>query len=243
MATTQRLYPVADGGKPKTVGAEGATMAGDAIADGLDLRVAELLCSRLCHDMISPVAAINNGLELLADDDGSSAAEISGLLTQSAGQAAGRLMFYRAAYGLGGDQADSLTVADLARLVEGLVEADKIGFRWPRAGETALGRIGSKLLLNAAVMAIEALPRGGRISVALTGEPPETLVIEAEGTGATIRPEVAEALRQDVDVGSLTPRSVHGYFTAWLARSRGGAIEPETRTDAVRLRLVLPPRG
>lgn len=241
MATTQRLYPVASD-QTKAEGGEGVRMAADAIADGLDLRVTELLCSRLCHDMISPVAAISNGLELLVEDDGSSGDEISGLLSHSAGQAAGRLMFYRAAYGLGGDQADGLTVADLARLVEALVERDKIAFRWPRAAETVLGRVGSKLLLNAAVMAIEALPRGGRISAALTGEPPDTLVIEAEGTGATIRPEVAEALGRDVDVESLTPRSVHGYFTAWLARSRGGAFEPETRADSVRLRLVLPAR-
>ena len=238
MTSMQRLYPVQDNKNP--VADDGKGMTASAMADALDLRAAELLCSRLCHDLISPVAAINNGLELLGEDDGSSAAEISGLLTLSAGQAAGRLMFYRAAYGLGGDQADSLTIADLAALVEGLVERDKIAFRWPRAGDTVLGRMGSKLLLNAAVLALEALPRGGRVSVALEGEPPAALVIDAEGTGAAIRPEVAEALRADADVESLTARSVHGYFTAWLARSRGGLIEPEMRPDAVRLRLVLP---
>ena len=211
--------------------------------DGLDLRAAELLCSRLCHDLISPVAAINNGLELLGDDDGSSAGEISGLLALSAAQAAGRLMFYRAAYGLGGDQADSLTVADAAGLVEAIADRDKVGFRWPRAGQIALGRIGTKLLLNAALMALEALPRGGRFSLALQGEPPEALVIDAEGAGAGLRPEVSEALAYGTDVDSLTARSVHGYFTAWLARSRGGSLSVEPRREAVRLLLVLPTGG
>jgi histidine phosphotransferase ChpT len=97
-------------------------------------------------------------------------------------------------------------------------------------------------MLNAAALALETLPRGGRVSVALDGAPPVALLIDAEGTGAAIRPEVAEALRDDADVDALTARSVHGYFTAWLARRHGGGIEPESRPDAVRLRLHLPPR-
>lgn len=240
MTATQRLYPPHDDGPNAE---DGKAMATRTVGDALDLRAAELLCSRLCHDLISPVAAINNGLELLGDDDGSSAAEISGLLSLSAGQAAGRLMFYRAAYGLGGDQADSLTIGDAAQLVEGIADRGKINFRWPAARETMLGRIGTKLLLNAAALALEMLPRGGRLSVALVGASPAALVIDAEGTGATIRPEVAEALRDGADVEALTARSVHGYFTAWLARSQGGSIVPELRADAVRVRLELPPAG
>lgn len=207
--------------------------------EALPLRAAELLCSRLCHDLISPVAAVNNGLELLAEDDGSSAAEIGGLLHLSARQAAGRLMFYRSAYGLGGDQADSLTVADVAALVEGVADADKVKFLWPRIGDIALGRVGTKLLLNAAMVALESLPRGGRLAVALAGTPPAEIVLDATGTGANLRPEVADALAT-ADVASLSARSVHGYFTAWLARGCGGALAVEVRPDAVRLRLTLP---
>jgi histidine phosphotransferase ChpT len=68
----------------------------------IELRVLELLCSRLCHDLISPVMAVNNGIELLADDEGDMGADIRDLLTLSAGSAAARLQFYRIAYGLGG---------------------------------------------------------------------------------------------------------------------------------------------
>jgi histidine phosphotransferase ChpT len=242
MTAMQRLYPLDGPDNRASDTGQGRGKAVRVPGDALDLRAAELLCSRLCHDLISPVAAISNGLELLADDDGSSAAEISGLLGLSAGQAAGRLMFYRAAYGLGGDQADSMTVAAAAALVEAIGDRGQVNFRWPAARDTVLGRVGTKLMLNAAALALETLPRGGRVSVALDGAPPVALLIDAEGTGAAIRPEVAEALRDDADVDALTARSVHGYFTAWLARRHGGDIVPESRADAVRLRLHLPPR-
>lgn len=213
------------------------------IGDGsLHLRAAELLCSRLCHDLISPVAAISNGLELLAEDDGSSSDEIGGLLNHSARQAAGRLMFYRTAYGLGGDQADSLTVADAAALVAGIADAEKVSFDWPDRSEIALGRIGIKLLLNAAMMALEAMPRGGRLSVALSGDPPTSIALDASGTGAALRPEVAAALAEGADVSALSARSVHSYFTAWLARGSGGRLSIETRPDSVHLDVEFPPR-
>jgi histidine phosphotransferase ChpT len=239
MTATQRLYPPYDGAPNAD---DGKIMATRVLGDALDLRAAELLCSRMCHDLISPVAALSNGLELLGDDDGSSAAEISALLRLSAGQAAGRLMFYRAAYGLGGEQADSLAIADAAQLVEAIADRGKVAFRWPAARDAVLGRVGTKLLLNAAALALEALPRGGQLSVALDGAPPAALVIDAEGAGAALRPDVAAALRDDADVDTLSARSVHGYFTAWLARCQGGGIASEMRADAVRLRLDLPAR-
>lgn len=241
----QRLYP-----EPSSAGRDTPGPARNQVGtvpgageSGLDLRAAELLCSRLCHDLISPVAAISNGLELLGDDDGSSAAEISGLLSLSAAQAAGRLMYYRAAYGLGGDQAESLTVSQAAVLVEGLADRDKVTFRWPRTGDVALGRLGTKLLLNAAAMALEALPRGGRLSLALRGEPVRELVFESQGTGAALRPEIVPVLDDSVDVETLSPRSVHGYFTAWLARSHGGRLAVDQGPDAVRLTVTLPAPG
>lgn len=208
---------------------------------GLDLRVTELLCSRLCHDLIGPVSALSNGLELLADDDGSGIAEIASLLRLSAGQASGRLTFFRMAYGFGGEAADTLTLAEAGALVQGIADGDKVTLRWPEDHKRALGRVGTKLVLNAAAIGLESLPRGGCLSLVLE-DGGAGAVVAAEGPEARLRPETAEGMDEGAEVGSLTPRSVHGYFTRWLAHAHGGGLEAAAAADAVRLRLRLPPR-
>ena len=90
------------------------------------LRIAELMCSRLCHDLISPVAAVSNGLELLGDEADDMGSEITSLLSFSVGQAAGLLMFFRVAYGLGGENADALSLTEATKLIRGIVEEDKV---------------------------------------------------------------------------------------------------------------------
>jgi len=196
----------------------------------LPLRVAELLCSRLCHDLISPVAAMSNGLELLGADGGGMDDDIAGLLSLSVGQAAGRLTFYRAAYGLGGDSADALSLDDVAGLVRGLVESDAIERGLP-AGAEPLGRGPAKLLLNAAALGLETLPKSGRLAVSVSRDGGFAVEVVTEGKGVSMRPETAAATAADADIGALTPRSVQGYFTAWLARSAGGAFELSANAD------------
>lgn len=207
----------------------------------LPLRVAELLCSRLCHDLISPVAAVSNGLELLGDgmDD-----EITSLLSLSVGQAAARLTFYRAAYGLGGDSADALSLDDVTALVSGLVESDAISLEMP-AGTEALGRSTAKLLLNAAALGLETLPKSGRLSMNVSNAGGALDVeVHAEGAGVEMRPETAAATCPGADVEALTPRSVQGFLTAWLARSPDGAFELVANGDGVvRFAVRVPPGG
>ncbi len=186
----------------------------------IPFRVSELICSRLCHDLISPVAAVSNGLELLVDENGQVDGEVSDLVGFSIGQAAGRLTLFRVAYGLGGDNADSLTVADLGGLIGGVIEREKIDFDPPQDA-VAPGRDASKLLLNMAVLGLEALPNRGRLRVGYSDGPEKRLEIVAEADRAALRPETVSALEPDCDPDSLTARSVQGYFTAWLARRMG----------------------
>ena len=63
----------------------------------IDIRVLELLCSRICHDLIRPVTAINNGMELLEDDPGDMLDDIRDLLMNSASEGAGKLQYFRLA--------------------------------------------------------------------------------------------------------------------------------------------------
>lgn len=200
----------------------------------MPLRVAELLCSRLCHDLISPVAAVSNGLELLGDDAGDMGDDIMSLLSLSVGQAAGRLMFYRAAYGLGGDSADALSLNDVSGLVRGVIESDAITVDLPTGGDP-LGRGPVKLLLNAAALGLETLPKSGRLCVTATAGSGGGIEIDirAEGKGVAIRPETVEAVAEGADIEALTPRSVQGFLAAWLARSQGGGFDLVANTDGV----------
>ena len=196
----------------------------DTIAHpAIPLRVAELLCSRLCHDLISPVAAVSNGLELLGDDADDMASEITSLLSFSVGQAAGWLMYFRVAYGLGGENADALSLSEASKLIRGIVEEDKIVLDLAE-GDQPLGRDAAKLLLNAALVGLETLPNRGNLILTVDQGDPVRIAVATHGDGVALRPEVREVLHRDYDIGGLSARTVQGYFTTWLAGSMGGSF-------------------
>lgn len=200
----------------------------------LPLRVAELLCSRLCHDLISPVAAVSNGLELLGDDADDMAGEITSLLRFSVGQAAGWLMYFRVAYGLGGENADALSLSEAAKLVRGVVEEDKIILDLPE-GDQPLGRDATKLLLNAALVGLETLPNRGNLKITVEQGASVRITVATDGDGVALRPEVREVLHTDFNIGGLSARTVQGYFTTWLADALGGrfALQAEEASRIV----------
>ncbi len=190
----------------------------------IEFRVMELLCSRLCHDLISPVMAINNGMELMAEDSGAMADDIRDLLTMSAGAAAAKLQFYRIAYGLGGESAAPVGLAEAGRLARGLVEDGKIAVDWPENGaapSAELSREATKLLLNLVLLGIEALPRGGTVKVRVRQAGAPELVVEASGENAGLKEESAVAMSPEVDLEALDARSVQGYFVNTLAKRLG----------------------
>ena len=189
----------------------------------IPLRVAELMCSRLCHDLISPVAAVSNGLELLGDDGDDMASEITSLLSFSVGQAAGWLMFFRVAYGLGGENADALSLSEAAKLIRGIVEEDKIILDL-QEGDERLGRDATKLLLNAALVGLETLPNRGNLKLTVKLGESVRITVATHGDGVALRPEVREVLHRDYDIGGLSARTVEVYFTTWLAGALGGSF-------------------
>lgn len=209
-------------------------MTNSADTADIPLRVAELMCSRLCHDLISPTAAVSNGLELLDDGQGGMDQEVMSLLSFSVGQAAAKLMLFRIAYGLGGDMADALTQTEAVNLVRGVVEEDKVSLDLAES-DVPLGRGATKLLLNAALVGLETLPNRGKLSLSVARGETITLTITGEGEGVSVRPEVREVLTLDADIASLSPRTVQGYFTIWLAQNLGGsfAIQSEEESRVV----------
>ena len=189
----------------------------------IPMRIAELMCSRLCHDLISPVAAVSNGLELLGDEADEMTGEITSLLSFSVGQAAGWLMFFRVAYGLGGENADALSLSEAGKLIRGIVEEDKVNLDL-QEGVDPLGRNAAKLLLNAALVGLETLPNRGNLKLTVDQGESTRITVATHGDGVALRPEVREVLQKGYDISGLTARTVQGYFTSWLAGAFGGSF-------------------
>jgi histidine phosphotransferase ChpT len=211
----------------------------------IDMRVAELICSRLCHELVNPVGAVNNGVELLAEIEGTADPEALSLIGQSAKTAALRLQFYRLAYGQAAGSSVELTLAEAGALVQGVVGTNRVQVSWPESGpesEHRPGRAGLKMLLNLSILAAEALPRGGRVALGLTAEPPGSrLTVTAEGEQAALAGETLAAFKGELAPEVLSARTVHGYFTGRLSAAVGLPVDLERSAGRVGFRVILPP--
>jgi histidine phosphotransferase ChpT len=198
----------------------------------VDTRVTALLCARLCHELIGPIAAIDNGTELLADEDLDFAHDAVELIGVSARQAANRLQFYRFAYGFsGGAVAAGAQPRDLATRLFG---GSRITCEY---GESAavLPLDWQKLACNLLLVGADALPRGGRLVLATA-----ILEIEAIGETPSLSPETLAALTLAVPVHSLTSRTVQAYYAGVLAASLGCRLVGRAEPRRVRLAAVIP---
>lgn len=194
--------------------------------------VMELLASRICHDIISPVGAINNGVELLQEMGPDGLEDGLELVGYSAEQAAAKLTAFRMAYGAGGKD-PNIKPEDVQKTFGELVRAEgKISQAWDpfgKLGPDPLPPGYCKMLMCSLMLAMEALPKGGYISVR-PGEGDQSLII-AEGEGATVREQVEEALEQKLEPEDLDPRLVHPYAISVLAESYGYKIAIKSQAE------------
>ncbi len=207
----------------------------------IDLRVAELMASRLCHDLVGPIGAVGNGLELLTDDEFGMADDAMQLTANSARQASAILQFFRMAYGMAGSRVGA-DLSPLRELASALLESSKSELDWQSIEAPAgLPDGAPKLAMNMIALAHEALPRGGKLSVDISGGAGTfEIVVTASGQDAHLRPESLAGLDSAADVGELSPRGVHGYFTCMIAKRLGSALEIETsEEDSLKFRVAL----
>lgn len=210
----------------------------------LTFEVMDLLCARLCHDLISPVGAINNGVELIEDLGEDMVGEAMGLIAQSGRLAAGRLRCYRLCYGSAGAQ--STVGLDEARdIAAGYLEGGKamldwhVGADWGPEGPPA-GTV--KVLLNVLLLADEALSQGGRISVRYEdADGSRGFAIVAEGVNAGLRENQGAALEGTLASDELNARLVQAYIAGLFARRFGMSVNhAQVDENALRLQLMLP---
>ncbi|MEG3618274.1 histidine phosphotransferase family protein [Magnetovibrio sp. PR-2] len=197
----------------------------------VDHRMAQLLVSRVCHDLAGGISAISTGTELIAEEASAFDADALNVIAMSAKQSADRLSFYRVAFGLGGGENDTITTNELKILSENFLNSNRLSVDWG-AENTRIGLMSAKLLMNLCLLGAEALPRGGVLRVDITEIGGRLgFAVSARGQGAGLKPEQAAAIDLECDVENLTARTVNGYFSAVLAQSLGGELE------------ILPPEG
>lgn len=204
----------------------------------LDLRVVQLLCSRICHDLAGPVGAVSNGLELAREMAGNMDTEALDLVDMSAGQLFQRLRFFRVAFGLA--LGSVRTTAEAKELITPAVLGERCTFVWPGSETDAplpVGDQGLKLMLNLSLLAGETLPRGGEVSATLTEQGETTTIsMAASGQGARLEDEVRRALLLQSTAEEITPKSAPGLLAGVIAQSLGGEI---TVDEAMTDRIVL----
>lgn len=183
----------------------------------IELRVVELLAARLCHDLIGPVAAIANGVELLGEDDPDFVRDAVALVGDSARKANARLQFYRFAYGFSGGGMTGPAPHQLAAefFAETAIKCDY--------GAAVRGLPVEQQKLACAMLAVagEGLPRGGGLALRVGTSGPE---VEASGEGTGPSPEARAAVALAAPVATLTSRTVGAYFAGLLAEAQGSRI-------------------
>lgn len=185
------------------------------------LDLAALLCSRVCHDLISPVGAIVNGLEVLEEEKDEATKEFAlDLIKSSAATASKKLQFCRIAFGAAGSAGAQIDLGDAETIARGFLEDDKTKLAWnlPRA-LSPKNRV--KLLLNMLVIAGQAIPRGGALTVDPIGSG-DTMgfKVSAAGISAKVPPAVPGLLSGE-SIEGLDAHRIQPFYAGLLARACG----------------------
>jgi len=206
-------------------------MSGATVLDALDL--AALLCSRVCHDLISPVGAIVNGLEVLDEESDEETKTFAlDLIRKSARTASARLQFCRIAFGAAGSVGAELDLGDAENIARGFIEDDKTKLVWnlPRV---LLPKNRVKLLLNMLIAAGQAIPRGGTLTVDATGSA-DAMGFRISAAGLNTRvPQALPPLLAGGTSGPIDAHAIQPHYTGLLAANCGLAVVMAAEGDTV----------
>ncbi|MEJ0092873.1 MAG: histidine phosphotransferase family protein [Methylocella sp.] len=214
----------------------------DFALDALDL--AALLCSRVCHDVISPVGAIVNGLEVLEEEKD---AEMRGfaldLIKKSAATASARLQFCRLAFGAAGSAGASIDTGDAEKVARGLFADQRTQLEW-RAARVLMPKDKVKLILNLCLIAAAAIPRGGVITVT-TGEAGDNpsghglrVKVSAKGANAKLASQVPNLLAGNPDGNPVDAQGIQPFYAGLVAKAANMALTVTLESDLVAIEAL-----
>lgn len=212
----------------------------------IDIRILEILTSKVCHDLISPIGAVNNGVEFVQEMGLENAGDAVDLIAFSAQQASAKLQAYRMAYGAGGAD-NSIKPEDVHAAIQNIVGAEnKITQDWDKDSSMGLNPATferptgfAKILICALLLAMDCLPKGGVLGVEEDGT--EKIIVSGAGTDAHVRPGVDKALFLKMPEEQIEPKYVHGYIMGLLAQQYGFKVDLITgEENKVSIVLTLP---
>lgn len=205
------------------------------------LDFAALMCSRLCHDLVSPVGAINNGLELLAEgDDPAMREQVIDLLNKSVAQTSSRLQFFRLAFGAAGGFSDSLDLSEVRSAIESLIEGSRITLSWSVDGGTGSKHL-IKTLLNMALLVSESMIRGGILTVSeVKTDESRTFTISGTGDRIIMQEAILNVLRGEQAPDGMEARTVPAVLAREVAAELGAKLVIEgVSSEAASLSLTV----
>jgi histidine phosphotransferase ChpT len=198
-----------------------------------DLEFAALIASKICHDVIGPVGAIGNGLEILEeDDDKDSNAYALEVIRNVTNQASARLQYARFAFGAAGSAGAQIDLETARTISVGLLSSGKHTLEW-RGPTGYLPKNQAKLLLNLVACAITALPRGGTIDLTI-GPDLAAPLFELRCSGRAVRPpqHLGEFLAGEGEP-EIDALSIQAYYTVRLAEETGMGVRITKDGDAI----------
>lgn len=198
------------------------------------LDLAALIASRVCHDIISPVGAIVNGLEVLEEEKDESMREFAqDLVQKSARQASAKLQFSRLAFGASGGAGTELDMVDAGRVAAALLEREKAELDW-QVSAAMLPKSQAKLLLNLLLIALNSVARGGTIKVTAERADGETVMrVVAEGDRARLPAGVKEVIAEGAVPNPLDAHAVQPLYAALLAKEAGMGVTTSEEENRV----------
>lgn len=201
-----------------------------------DIEFAAFLVSRVCHDLVGPMGAVINGLEVMEDErDAAMRADALKIVTSSAQQALARLQFLRIAFGAAGSAGAELDVGEVGRLVAGLLEGGKVQLDW-QSPQVNWPKNWAKLLMNAAMLGADCLPRGGQLVVQVNADASAPgFKITATSPYARVLDEVGNAVRGEAQQSHLDARGIQPYLTHKLSRDLNAGLTLTQREGVVEI--------
>ena len=199
-----------------------------------EIEFSALMVSRVCHDLVGPLGAVINGLEVLEDErDAEMREDALRLVASSANQALARIQFMRIAFGAAGSAGAELDLNEVGRLVAGLLEGGKVKLEW-NVPNVYWAKDWAKLLMNATLLGADCLPRGGLVKVEARGEAPG-FKITASGLNARVSEEVERSIRGESQPGALDARGIQPFLTHRLSRTVNAGLTISVRDANVEL--------